>query len=91
MEWGSADYEHADQSKNHLSEPQDSLPGDTGGVTAKQRRITGMESQGGKMMAWVECTNKWQLFVTKFIHGASKGQLSTVSFFCCSHIIVSSA
>lgn len=53
MEWGSAYHKHADQSKDHLSEPHDSLPGDAGGVTAKQGRIPSVESQGGKMMAWI--------------------------------------
>lgn len=51
VEWGSTYYKHTDQSKNHLSKPHDPLPGDTGGVTAKQRRIAGMESQCGKVMA----------------------------------------
>jgi len=48
MEWGSTCHKHADQSKHHLREPHGSLPGDTGAVTAKQRRIPSMQSQGGK-------------------------------------------
>lgn len=81
MEWGSTYHRHTGQSKHHLSEPHGSLPGDTGGVTAKQRRIPSMESQGGKMMVWIECTNEWQLSETKFTYSANKGQLSTTSFF----------
>lgn len=86
MGWGSAYHKHAEHGK-----PHESLPGDIDGVTAKQKKIPSMESQGGKTIAWIECTNKWQLFETKFTCSASKGQLSATSSFCCLHIIISSA